>query len=97
MVRRQLQENVAYLQSAMGATRAGVPMLPMIPLGVDCDAFRRDPALGAAYRQELGIGAEDIAIILVARLSNATSSRRCRCSLPSKRQLSGAGGSCICC
>ena len=72
MVRRQLQENVAYLQSAMGATRAGVPMLPMIPLGVDCDAFRRDPALGAAYRQELGIGAEDIAIILVARLSNAT-------------------------
>jgi glycosyltransferase involved in cell wall biosynthesis len=72
MVRRQLQENVAYLQSAMGATRAGVPMLPMIPLGVDCDAFRRDSALGAAYRQELGIGAEDIAIILVARLSNAT-------------------------
>jgi len=39
---------------------------------VDCDAFRRDPALGAAYRQELGIGAEDIAIILVARLSSAT-------------------------
>jgi glycosyltransferase involved in cell wall biosynthesis len=72
MVRRQLQENVAYLQSALGATRAGVPMLPMIPLGVECDAFRRDPALGAAYRQELGIQAEDIAIILVARLSNAT-------------------------
>jgi glycosyltransferase involved in cell wall biosynthesis len=72
MVRRQLQENVAYLQNALGATRAGVPMLPMIPLGVDCDAFRRDPALGAAYRQELGIAAEDIAIILVARLSNAT-------------------------
>ena len=72
MVRRQLQEHVSYLQSALGATRAGVPMLPMIPLGVDCDAFRRDPAQGAAYRQELGIGAEDIAIILVARLSNAT-------------------------
>jgi glycosyltransferase involved in cell wall biosynthesis len=44
----------------------------MIPLGVDCDAFKRDPALGVAYRQELGIGAEDIAIILVARLSNST-------------------------
>lgn len=72
MVRRQLQENVAYLQSALGATRAGIPMLPMIPLGVDCDAFRRNPALGAAYRQELGIGSEDIAIILVARLSSAT-------------------------
>jgi hypothetical protein len=72
MVRRQLQENVHYLQSALGATRTGVPLLPMIPLGVDCDAFKRDPALGVAYRQELGIGAEDIAIILVARLSNAT-------------------------
>jgi glycosyltransferase involved in cell wall biosynthesis len=72
MVRRQLQENVHYLQQALGATRVGVPMLPMIPLGVDCDAFKRDPALGVAYRQELGIGAEDIAIILVARLSNAT-------------------------
>jgi glycosyltransferase involved in cell wall biosynthesis len=72
MVRRQLQENVAYLQNALGATRAGIPMLPMIPLGVDCDAFQRDPALGVAYRQELGIGPEDIALILVARLSSAT-------------------------
>jgi glycosyltransferase involved in cell wall biosynthesis len=72
MVRRHLQENVHYLQSATGATRIGVPLLPMIPLGVNCDAFKRDPALGAAYRQELGIRAEDIAIILVARLSNAT-------------------------
>jgi glycosyltransferase involved in cell wall biosynthesis len=72
MVRRQIQENAHYLQSALGATRVGVPMLPMIPLGVDCDAFKRDPALGVAYRAELGIGLEDIAIILVARLSNAT-------------------------
>ncbi|MFN8984543.1 MAG: glycosyltransferase family 4 protein [Alphaproteobacteria bacterium] len=72
MVRRQLQENAHYLQTALGATRIGVPMLPMIPLGVDCDAFKRDPALGVAYRAELGIGSEDIAIILVARLSNAT-------------------------
>ncbi|NBS44523.1 MAG: hypothetical protein EBT34_12480 [Acetobacteraceae bacterium] len=72
MVRRQVQENAHYLQNALGATRIGMPMLPMIPLGVDCDAFRRDPALGAAYREELGIGAEEIALILVARLSNAT-------------------------
>ena len=72
MVRRQLQENAHYLQNALGATRIGIPMLPMIPLGVDCDAFQRDTALGAAYRQELGIGAEDIALILVARLSSAT-------------------------
>lgn len=72
MVRRQVQENAHYLQNALGATRIGMPMLPMIPLGVDCDAFRRDPALGAVYREELGIGAEDIALILVARLSNAT-------------------------
>lgn len=72
VVRRQLQENAHYLQSALGATRVGVPLLPMIPLGVDCAAFKRDPALGAAYRAELGIGAEDIAILVVARLSSAT-------------------------
>ncbi len=72
MVRRHLLENAHYLQNALGATRITMPMLPVIPLGVDCDAFKRDPALGVAYRAELGIGAEDIAIILVARLSSAT-------------------------
>jgi glycosyltransferase involved in cell wall biosynthesis len=72
MVRRQLQENTHYLQQALGATRTAMPMLPVIPLGVDCDSFSRDPSLGAAYRQELGIGAEHIVFLLVGRLSIRT-------------------------
>ena len=72
MVRRQLQENIYYLQQALGATRTAMPMLPVIPLGVDCDSFRRDPALSAAYRQELEIDAEHIVFLLVGRLSIRT-------------------------
>jgi len=71
-VRRQLLEHAHYLKNALGATRFGIPMLPMIPLGVDCDSFKRDPALGQAYRQELGIASQDIALLLVGRLSIRT-------------------------
>jgi glycosyltransferase involved in cell wall biosynthesis len=71
-VRRQLLEHRHYLQNALGATRVGMPMLPVIPLGIDCDAFKGDPAQGAVYRQELGIGAEDVVFLLVGRLSIRT-------------------------
>jgi glycosyltransferase involved in cell wall biosynthesis len=43
--------------------------LPVIPLGVDCDAFAPDAAAGGALREELGIGAEDAVALVVARLS----------------------------
>ena len=39
---------------------------------MDCDSFSRDPSLGAAYRQELGIGAAHIVFLLVGRLSIRT-------------------------
>lgn len=45
------------------------PQLPVIPLGVDCDEFRPDPAAGIALRAELGIAAEDSVALVVARLS----------------------------
>ncbi len=45
------------------------PQLPVIPLGVDCDEFRPDPAAGMALRAELGIAAEDSVALVVARLS----------------------------
>lgn len=45
------------------------PQLPVIPLGVDCDEFRPDPAAGMALRAELGIAAEDSVSLVVARLS----------------------------
>ena len=45
------------------------PMLPVIPLGVDCDEFIPDPAAGAALRAELGIALSDAVALVVARLS----------------------------
>ena len=45
------------------------PMMPVIPLGVDCDEFAPDAAAGVALRAELGIGAEDAVALVVARLS----------------------------
>ncbi|AWD20942.1 hypothetical protein B6K69_04055 [Fuscovulum blasticum] len=45
------------------------PLMPIIPLGINCDDFARDPAAGAALRHRLGIGKDDIACAIVARLS----------------------------
>ncbi|MES2664649.1 MAG: glycosyltransferase family 4 protein [Pseudomonadota bacterium] len=45
------------------------PMLPVIPLGVTVSEFAPDPAAGAALRARLGIGAEDVACAIIARLT----------------------------
>ena len=45
------------------------PLLPVIPLGVHCDDFRADPAMGAALRDRLGLGPADIAVACIARLT----------------------------
>lgn len=45
------------------------PMLPVIPLGVNCDDFARDPAAGAALRAQLGAGPEDVVFTTIARLT----------------------------
>lgn len=52
-----------------GATLPARPLLPVIPLGVHCDDFAPDPALGAGLRARLGIGAGDIAVSCIARLT----------------------------
>lgn len=72
MVRRVIEEHIHYLNARLGATRFGVPALPVIPLGVDCAAFARDPAAGAALRARLGIAEEDVAVLVMARLSLPT-------------------------
>lgn len=43
--------------------------MPVIPLGIDCDAFAPEPAAGAALRAELAISPEDIVALSVARLN----------------------------
>lgn len=45
------------------------PMLPVIPLGVHCDDFARDPAAGAALRAQLGAGPQDVVFTTIARLT----------------------------
>jgi glycosyltransferase involved in cell wall biosynthesis len=68
-VRRLLEMQGAYLAQRLGATRIEGPLLPVIPLGVDCGAFAPDPEARAAWRARLGIGAEDIAVLHHGRLS----------------------------
>lgn len=58
-----------FLERRFGGKPPPRPQLPVIPLGVDCDAFRPDPAAGAALRKELGIDAQDSVALIVARLS----------------------------
>ena len=52
-----------------GASRFRRPQLPVIPLGVDTQSLAPDAGLRAAYRAKLNIGAEDVAVLFVGRLS----------------------------
>lgn len=52
-----------------GAILPGRPLVPVIPLGVDCDAFQPDPAAGQTLRDRLGIGPADIAVSCIARMT----------------------------
>jgi len=72
MVRRQLEARAEYLRSSLGARHLAEPMLPLIPLGIECSDFGTDAATGRFLRSHLGIGQEDIAVLVVARLSVAT-------------------------
>jgi glycosyltransferase involved in cell wall biosynthesis/Flp pilus assembly protein TadD len=63
-----------YLQERLGTRRRPRPLvqLPVIPLGVDCDAFARGEPRDrarAALRKGLGIGDEDLAVLFLGRLS----------------------------
>ncbi|MEY4984007.1 MAG: hypothetical protein RIR62_2273 [Pseudomonadota bacterium] len=65
----QLDQVDAYLRARFGPALPPRWQMPVIPLGVDCDAFRPDPAAGRALRARLGIAEGDVAALVVARLS----------------------------
>ncbi len=69
MVETLMEEHAAYLKDRLGAQRVPRPQLPVIPLGVDCARFAPDADARAAQRAALGIGADDIALLFVGRLS----------------------------
>lgn len=58
---------------AQGLTPGPRPQLPVIPLGVDCDALDPKragaPRWRATWRERLGIGRHDLVVLFVGRLS----------------------------
>jgi alpha-maltose-1-phosphate synthase len=59
----------ARLAEQLGATRFSRPLLPVIPLGVDTADFTTRDEWRAAWRERLGIAAEDVVALYVGRLS----------------------------
>jgi hypothetical protein len=66
-----LRAEEARLAERLGATRFLRPLLPVIPLGVDTARFTARPAWRADWRERLGIGPEDVAVLYVGRLTRA--------------------------
>jgi starch synthase len=59
----------ARLAERLGATRFPRPLLPVIPLGVNAAEFTFRDEWRAAWRERLGIEAEDVVALYVGRLS----------------------------
>ncbi|MBW6401206.1 glycosyltransferase family 4 protein [Roseomonas sp. HJA6] len=72
MVRRLMSEQAYYLGQRFGAKQVPGPRLAVIPLGIDTASF--EPVGGARerWREQLGIGEEEVAALVVGRLSVAT-------------------------
>jgi starch synthase len=69
MVKEMLQAEEARLAERLGATRFSRPMLPVIPLGVDAARFAPQEKWRFAWRERLGITAEEVVALYVGRLS----------------------------
>lgn len=69
-VRRLMELAEAHLsQRFPGAVLPARPLLPVIPLGVDCAAFQPDPALGEGLRARIGAAPGDLVAVTIARLT----------------------------
>jgi glycosyltransferase involved in cell wall biosynthesis len=64
-----LDAQAEFLGARFGAKHFSRPQLPVIPLGVDTANFTPDETARAEGRAALGIGAEDIVVLFVGRLS----------------------------
>jgi len=58
-----------YLSRRLGATRFVKPQLPIIPLGVDCEAQARHGGNRDAARSKLGLQPGEFAVLFLGRLS----------------------------
>ena len=69
-VRRLMELAEAHLaQRFPGAPLPARPLLPVIPLGVDCDDFRPDPTLAQGMRDRIKAAPGDVVVVSIARLT----------------------------
>src|SRR5215472_9284247 len=65
-----IEANIAYLEARLGGpVRPSLPQLPIIPLGVDCNAYQPSAGVRAEWRRRLGIADQDVAVLFLGRLS----------------------------
>ncbi|QGX98703.1 glycosyltransferase [Roseovarius faecimaris] len=64
---RNLDLADAQLRARFGALPPR-PLMPVIPLGIDCNAYAHDPAARDALRSRMGWGPDDIVIATLSRL-----------------------------
>jgi starch synthase len=66
-----IQQQLDYFAHRFGVTalKPSLPMLPVIPPGVDCGSFATSDDETKQARSSLGIGAEEVVILFVGRLS----------------------------
>ena len=72
VIEQVVQQWGEYLAERLNAKPIMPVQLPVIPLGVDCDAFKEPTKPGVArhlIRRKLGIGVDHIAVLFVGRLS----------------------------
>ena len=76
MVQRLLDDEAAWLHEHTGAVCANRPQLPVVPLGVDCDALDLNPAAKAQHRQQWrehwGLNPSDVCVLYMGRLDLRT-------------------------
>ena len=72
-IERVLETHARWLEERVGASRFPRPLLPVIPLGIDCAALAppepQRQAMRRRWRERLGIGPEDPVALFVGRLS----------------------------
>ena len=69
-VRRVMELAESHLaQRFPGAVLPARPLLPVLPLGVDCASLQPDPALGASLRARIGAEPGDLVVVSIARLT----------------------------
>lgn len=68
-VHRVLQAQADYLRERLGTTKAVLPQLPMIPLGIHSADFAFTAAQKAAARAALGVNGDTLVVLYTGRLS----------------------------